>query len=63
MGDKAYQVVIVGGGLVGATVACLLAEKDISVALIDAADPTETWPEDSFDLRVSALTLASVNLL
>lgn len=62
MSDKAYQVAIIGGGMVGATVACLLAEKDISVALVDAGDPSAAWPEDSYDLRVSALTLASINL-
>ncbi|ORU90378.1 MAG: 2-polyprenyl-6-methoxyphenol hydroxylase [Cycloclasticus sp. symbiont of Poecilosclerida sp. M] len=58
--NKKYQVAIVGGGMVGATVACLLAEKGISVALIDAADPTKQWKESSYDLRVSALTLASI---
>lgn len=59
---KTYQVAIVGGGVVGATLACLLAEKDVSVALIDAGDPAATWPADTYDLRVSALTLASINL-
>lgn len=62
MSDKTYQVVIIGGGMVGATVACLLAEKGMSVALVDAGNPSEAWPGDSYDLRVSALTLASINL-
>ena len=60
--DKDYQVAIVGGGMVGASLACLLAEKNVSVALIDAGDPAASWPENTYDLRVSALTLASINL-
>jgi 2-octaprenylphenol hydroxylase len=62
MANKTYQVAIVGGGMVGATLACQLAEKGVQVALIDAGDPTATWPNDSYDLRVSALTLSSINL-
>mgnify|MGYP001093293150 CR=1 FL=1 len=63
MAVKTFQVAIVGGGMVGATLACLLAEEGVSVALIDAGDPAKTWPEGSYDLRVSALTLTSVKLL
>ncbi|MBV1913216.1 MAG: UbiH/UbiF/VisC/COQ6 family ubiquinone biosynthesis hydroxylase [Cycloclasticus sp.] len=62
MSVRTYQVAIVGGGMVGATLACLLAEQGVSVALIDAGDPAEAWSDDSYDLRVSALTLASMNL-
>jgi 2-octaprenylphenol hydroxylase len=60
--DKTYQVAIVGGGMVGATLACLLAGKGVSVVLIDAGEPMANWPEDTYDLRVSALTLASINM-
>lgn len=62
MENKTYQVAIVGGGINGATLACLLAEKGVSVALIDSVDPIIQWPEDSYDLRVSALTLGSINI-
>jgi len=62
MSIKTFQVAIVGGGMVGATLACLLAEEGVSVALIDAGDPAKTWPENDYDLRVSALTLTSVKL-
>ena len=58
-----YHVAIVGGGMVGASLACLLAEKGMAVALIDAAKPFQSWPDDSYDSRVSALSLASVNML
>ncbi|MFT6625244.1 MAG: 2-octaprenylphenol hydroxylase, partial [Cycloclasticus sp.] len=49
MENKTYQVAIVGGGINGATLACLLAEKGVSVALIDSVDPIIQWPEDSYD--------------
>jgi len=62
MKGKTYQVVIVGGGMVGATAACLLAEKGVSVALIDAGNPAAKWERGSYDLRVSALTMASINI-
>lgn len=60
--DKDYQVAIVGGGMVGASLACMLAEKGIPVALIDAGEPAANWPKKTYDLRVSALTLTSINL-
>lgn len=62
MTNKTYQVAIVGGGVVGATAACLLAEKGLSVVLIDAGNPMGDWPGDTYDLRVSALTMASINV-
>jgi len=62
MTSATHQVAIVGGGMVGATLACLLADKGVSVALIDAAEPSQQWADDDYDLRVSALTLSSVRL-
>jgi 2-octaprenylphenol hydroxylase len=62
MSKNDYHVVIVGGGMVGAALACLLAEKDLQVALVDAAEPATMWKENTYDLRVSALTLTSINL-
>ncbi len=48
--------------MVGATIACMLAEKGVTVAVIDAGDPMKNWAKEEYDLRVSALTLASINL-
>ncbi len=58
-----YEVVVVGGGIVGATVACGLARAGVSVALINNDDPPRTWPLGGCDLRVSALTQGSVNIM
>ncbi|MGR8932812.1 MAG: UbiH/UbiF/VisC/COQ6 family ubiquinone biosynthesis hydroxylase [Gammaproteobacteria bacterium] len=54
-----YEVAIVGGGMVGATTAAILAKGGIRVALLDAQNPPRQWPEHSIDIRVSALTKAS----
>lgn len=59
---QSYDVVIVGGGMVGLTLALALKNHDISVAVIEAElgnKPLGKQPE----LRVSALSLASENIL
>jgi len=54
-----YDVVIVGGGMVGACLACALARTDLQVAVLEFAEPQLSWSEDSVDLRVSAISIAS----
>ncbi len=58
-----YAVIVVGGGIVGATAACALAQADIEVAILDARNPEREWPVETVDIRVSALTRASQNIL
>ena len=59
---KRYGIVVVGGGLVGATLACALGQHHFKVALIDADTPALTWSSDSLDLRVSAIAKSSQDL-
>ncbi|HEB92706.1 MAG TPA: 2-octaprenyl-3-methyl-6-methoxy-1,4-benzoquinol hydroxylase [Gammaproteobacteria bacterium] len=59
--DK-YDVIIIGGGMVGASLACALADSTLSIAVIEGLEPPGEWPADSFDIRVSAITRASENL-
>ena len=59
MSDQSYDVVIVGAGMVGAALACALGDTALRVAVVEARPPQLTWPEDSTDLRVSAITQAS----
>ena len=58
-----YDVLIVGGGMVGYALACALGNTSLRVALIESNAADHQWPDDSFDLRVSAITHASQNFL
>ncbi|MCK5355294.1 MAG: FAD-dependent monooxygenase, partial [Methyloprofundus sp.] len=61
--NEEYDVIIVGGGMVGATVACALGDSDLKVALIEQAMPEAFSAEQPHDLRVSALSIASQQIL
>jgi 2-octaprenylphenol hydroxylase len=59
-----YDVIIVGGGMVGSTLAVALTEQStIKVALIEVRQATPMSENDEPELRVSALTRASEMLL
>ncbi|NIR28086.1 MAG: ubiquinone biosynthesis protein UbiH [Gammaproteobacteria bacterium] len=58
-----HEVAIVGGGAVGAALACALGAAGIRVALIEAHAPAEAPGGEGFDLRVRALTRASERIL
>lgn len=53
-----HDVVIIGGGLVGASLACALADIDVSCALIEAT-PFGQSEQPSYDERTVALTWSS----
>ncbi|MCC6208119.1 MAG: UbiH/UbiF/VisC/COQ6 family ubiquinone biosynthesis hydroxylase [Gammaproteobacteria bacterium] len=57
--ERDCDVVIIGAGMVGATLACCLAGEGRRVALVDATQPPPGWSAGSVDVRVSALTEAS----
>ncbi len=58
-----FDVVIVGGGMVGAAVACGLGDSPLKVAVIEQQMPEPFSPEQPHDLRVSALSVASRKIL
>lgn len=60
-----FPVVIVGAGMVGAALACGLQDIGIQCLLLEARElnPQADWSEDDVDPRVSAISLASQNLL
>ena len=58
-----YDIIINGGGMVGATLACLLAKSGRKVAVIEAFDAPNFSAGDDYDLRVSAISRASQNAL
>ena len=61
MSDK-RDLLILGGGLVGMTLALAAARKGLSSHVVDRADPAELTAE-GFDGRASAISTASWNLL
>lgn len=64
MADKFdCDVAIVGGGAVGAALACALADKGLTLTLIDAQTPAPYDPKGEVDLRVFALSMASRRIL
>lgn len=58
-----FDCVVVGGGMVGAASALSLAELGLTVAIVEKNNPMPFAPEQDFDLRVSAISLASEQLL
>ncbi|MFQ5985452.1 MAG: FAD-dependent oxidoreductase, partial [Alphaproteobacteria bacterium] len=54
----AAEVLVVGGGMVGLTLACALADAGVEVVVVDGEDP-ETVTHAAFDGRVSAIAYAS----
>ncbi len=58
-----YDIAIVGGGMVGSTLACCLADSDLNIVVLEAARPPAFSPEQPPDLRVSALSMASRHIL
>jgi 2-octaprenyl-3-methyl-6-methoxy-1,4-benzoquinol hydroxylase len=58
-----FDVVIVGGGMVGGAVACCLGHSALKVAVIENAAPEPFSSDQPHDLRVSALSIASKNIL
>lgn len=65
--NQQFDVIIVGGGLVGASLACALKETNLSIGLIEAQAPAVhaqgVVSLENADLRVSALNRASESFL
>jgi 2-octaprenylphenol hydroxylase len=57
-----FDIVIVGGGIVGTAAACELSKHYPRIALVDQGSPVAWKPDDPFGLRVTALNLATIAL-
>lgn len=55
-----YDIVIIGGGMVGATVACALSQRtSLSIAILEAHPDAHPWDASQYHHRVSAISLSS----
>ncbi|WP_445777769.1 FAD-dependent monooxygenase [Shewanella sp.] len=61
--STAYDAVIVGGGMVGAAAAIGLGQLGLKIAVIEARAPQDYDPLQPLDVRVSAISVASEQLL
>ncbi len=57
------SIIVAGGGMVGATAALLLGKAGFQVSVIEPVTPRKYSVNDEMDLRVSAISRASVELL
>lgn len=57
-----FDVIVVGAGMVGAALALALGRQGFKVALVDAHAPQLEWPQEGYDIRVSAITRASQHI-
>ncbi|GDY24335.1 2-octaprenyl-3-methyl-6-methoxy-1,4-benzoquinol hydroxylase [Agarivorans sp. Toyoura001] len=58
-----FDVVVVGGGMIGAASAQGFAQQGLSVLMLESYQPKAFDTSQAIDLRVSAISQASVNLL
>jgi len=56
----AYDVIIVGGGMTGLALACMLAQKtSLSIVILESQSHSHPWSASRYSHRVSAITLSS----
>lgn len=58
-----FDVTIVGGGVAGLTLAALLGDNGVSVAVVEASTFVDNSSDHEYDLRVFAITEASARIL
>ena len=56
---QSYEVIIVGGGMVGASLAAALAQENMRIAVIEPFEAQRRWSADLYENRVSAITRAT----
>ena len=61
MSTKSFNIIVSGGGMVGMAVANALAQSDFKIAVIESREPQSFNISQDYDLRVSAVTLETVD--
>jgi 2-octaprenylphenol hydroxylase len=58
--QNSHDIIIVGGGMVGLALACMLAQKtSLSIAILEVQSQQHVWSADNYHHRVSAIALSS----
>ncbi|MSP52914.1 MAG: hypothetical protein EXR81_01510 [Gammaproteobacteria bacterium] len=60
MSDQ-FDIIIIGGGMVGLALAIALKDTPLKIAIIDTELPDFNYDTKTYDLRVSAINLGSLN--
>jgi len=60
---KQYDIIIIGGGMVGLTLACALGQQQFKIAVVEAYQPEDINLKDDYELRVSAISKSSQKIL
>lgn len=55
---ESFDAIIIGGGLIGSLMGCLLASKSLNVAIIEKQDPAQTL-KNTFDGRTTSISYGS----
>ncbi|NJD05911.1 MAG: 2-octaprenyl-3-methyl-6-methoxy-1,4-benzoquinol hydroxylase [Methylococcaceae bacterium] len=58
-----YDVVVIGGGMVGAALGCSLGDSGLRVAIVEDSPPPPFAADQPHDLRVSAISIASASII
>ncbi len=61
--NRTHDLIICGGGMVGATLAAALGDSPLRIAVIDLHKARQRWPRESWGIRTCALTRASQHIL
>ncbi len=59
----AYDLVVAGAGIVGASLAALLGQAGLRILVVDPHEPLAVWETGTLDIRVYAVTRASEQVL
>lgn len=60
MQTRAYDIIIIGGGMVGCALACALAQQtQLSIAVLESQPSSPDWSDSQYHHRVSAIALSS----